>query len=456
MAAPERHYHYSVDYQQRILATAVQDVGFLAACSAVLSPEYFESPWHQTVARAVLRLAEANGLRAPQQPEVLAEIDDVARAHSMSADEREALRSVVGAIYQPLEIDLSLRERVIDFGARRVLRRAVLDVGSALDHEPDLDKIRMLLRTAIQAGSDCQMGLDAGEGDFVTLLRESNYDAGHRWSTGLPSLDRAMWGGLGKGELTVVCGDPGRGKSTFCVNLAAGAVMAAARVAYITLELGELDVWLKFVARLTGRTINQIVEGLLTGTTDAEALLGLTPLRPGALTIRYFAPGTLSADGVTAYLTQLASVRSIHPNVLVIDYADRMHYNREDSYQGLGLLYDQLIALGQERQMAVVTASQARREEYRTGRTSLTGLSHSWLKAANADNVIILNQNEEDRERGLLTLHLGKIRRGQDGINVDCMVHYDKATIKERHLPVGRPPLGTDARRPPPTVGPYR
>lgn len=85
-------------------------------------------------------------------------------------------------------------------------------------------------------------------------------------STGFPSIDNALGGGLRRGDLTVLAGDVGSGKSALALAVALRAVDAGARVTFLS---GEMD-----AARLAERVL--AIEGrarlddLRRGAADAE------------------------------------------------------------------------------------------------------------------------------------------------------------------------------------------
>ena len=50
-------------------------------------------------------------------------------------------------------------------------------------------------------------------------LKEITADTGHRYNTGLRELNRVLGGGLVKGSVVLLSGDPGIGKSTLILQL---------------------------------------------------------------------------------------------------------------------------------------------------------------------------------------------------------------------------------------------
>jgi predicted ATP-dependent serine protease len=69
--------------------------------------------------------------------------------------------------------------------------------------------------------------------------------------TGWKDIDQKLYGGMNRGEITFFAGGPGTGKSLFLQNLALNWVQMGLNVIYITLELSEELVGLRFDAMIT-------------------------------------------------------------------------------------------------------------------------------------------------------------------------------------------------------------
>ncbi|MEX2356495.1 MAG: DNA repair protein RadA [Thermaerobacterales bacterium] len=75
----------------------------------------------------------------------------------------------------------------------------------------------------------------AGDASGPRLIREIGSEEAARLATGFGELDRVLGGGLVKGSLVLIGGDPGIGKSTLLLQVA-GHIAAAAPVLYVTGE----------------------------------------------------------------------------------------------------------------------------------------------------------------------------------------------------------------------------
>ncbi|MBO7333739.1 MAG: AAA family ATPase, partial [Lachnospiraceae bacterium] len=68
------------------------------------------------------------------------------------------------------------------------------------------------------------------------LLKEVSADEAERFSTGLPELDRVLGGGIVKGSLVLIGGDPGIGKSTLLLQVTRNLSLSDKKVLYVSGE----------------------------------------------------------------------------------------------------------------------------------------------------------------------------------------------------------------------------
>jgi DNA repair protein RadA/Sms len=110
-------------------------------------------------------------------------------------------------------------------------------------------------------------------------LAEVEISDARRASAGMRELDRVLGGGIVPGSLVLVGGDPGIGKSTLMLQLAASLAGDGQRVLYVTGEESEAQI------RLRAGRLGTVPEGLLVlCETDLEALLeAAARVKPDAL-----------------------------------------------------------------------------------------------------------------------------------------------------------------------------
>jgi len=126
------------------------------------------------------------------------------------------------------------------------LKKRTLYVCSACGHEsprwygkcPGCDAWNTLEETAEapEAAARPALKRQAGTGAEATELGGIDADAALHQSTGIPEFDRVLGGGIVEGSLLLIGGEPGVGKSTLLLQVAAHLAETGKRVLYVTGE----------------------------------------------------------------------------------------------------------------------------------------------------------------------------------------------------------------------------
>jgi DNA repair protein RadA/Sms len=136
------------------------------------------------------------------------------------------------------------------------------------------------------------------------LIADVALDAARARATGVSELDRVLGGGLVPGAVVLLAGEPGVGKSTLLLEVAARAARAG-RVLYVTGEESAGQVRLR--AERTGAVQGQLY---LAAESDLGAIVGhLDALRPDLLIVDSVQTmSTGEADGAPGGVTQTRAV----------------------------------------------------------------------------------------------------------------------------------------------------
>ena len=163
---------------------------------------------------------------------------------------KEELRNSYAASQDDLEY---VQEEFTGFCRNQEMKSAILESADLLKGG-DFEGIRSIVEKAIKAGMDKSIGHEYNK-DV-----ESRYRVDYRPTipTPWPTLNDGIQGGFGPGDLGIVFGSPGGGKSWTMVALAAHAVQLGYKVNYYTLELGEDYVGKRFDCYFTGHGIEEV------------------------------------------------------------------------------------------------------------------------------------------------------------------------------------------------------
>ena len=256
---------------------------------------------------------------------------------------------------------------------------------------------------------------------------------------GMPELDRRRIGPARK-ELFLFIAPPGRGKSWFMMHVTKRALMQRYRCAVITLEMGEQTWGTRLTQALFALTRRQseVVYarlqrdnlGRLSGLTqgkmkkvgnladektlqDVEQKLEAMGGRLDVV-VKEFPTRSLTTHSLRAYLDALERVERFTPDLLILDYADLMKVDPKNYRLELGTLYQDLRGLAAERNMMLVTASQANRAGAGARTVLDTHTAEDFSKIGTTDAAITYSQTASEKRLGLARLFVSKARMEED------------------------------------------
>lgn len=253
-----------------------------------------------------------------------------------------------------------------------------------------------------------------------------------RFLSGIPDLDR-MHVGPGRKELMIVMAPPKRGKSWWLIHIAKFALMSRARVLHVTLEMRREQVLQRYVQSLTGtakrpldaerhttlikdeyNTVNRFEfeqlgkrAGLIlqAGKLNPVVLKRVLKLAERMeLKIEEFPMRSLTVDGLKARLDTLERKEKFIPDMLIVDYGDLFKVNAANLRIEIGAVFQDLRGIGQERNMAVVTATQGNRGSSKAKLVTDFDVSEDFSKIMTADWVMTYSQSRAEKKLGLARL----------------------------------------------------
>ena len=251
--------------------------------------------------------------------------------------------------------------------------------------------------------------------------------------TGFIDLDRLLSGGWRGGQLIVVAGRPGLGKSVAANGFArTAACERAITSAIISLEMGETEIGKRLLASLANVPLHVLKNGQLTDqdwsrVANAIGLTGEAPL---------FLDGTPNVTLAEIRSRARKLKRSHNLRLLVIDYIqliETVTRGSENRQQAVTALSRGLKLLAKELDIAVIAVSQLNRgPEQRTDkRPTMSDLRESGSIENDADIVILLHRDDyydkESPRAGEADFIIAKHRDGPtDTVTVAAPLHLSK------------------------------
>lgn len=150
----------------------------------------------------------------------------------------------------------------------------------------------------------------APTGNRAVPIRDISIEAAKARSTGVGELDRVLGGGLVPGAVVLLAGEPGIGKSTLLVEVAAQAAQTHGRALYVTAEESAAQVHLR--AARVGAVVDEL---FLVAETDLATILGhIEQVQPGVLIID--SVQTISSSDVDSQPGGVTQIREVAASVI--------------------------------------------------------------------------------------------------------------------------------------------
>ena len=322
--------------------------------------------------------------------------------------------------------------KVEQFVRQQRLKGAVVDAVNNIKNG-DLDRAEGALEKALKSNIEVfHPGVSFNDTGGVLRAFEEIVPA---YGMGIAPLDK-MGFGPAPGELLVILAGANRGKTWFMTHIGKAGIVRRLKVLHLSLEMSEEKMTQRYLqsffaigkrnadarypvfqADERGRMIdikfNEITRPTLMDK-NIEALITEKLGRFGnnrlPLWIKRFPTNSLNIRGLETYLDSMERYQHFVPDILIVDYADLMQLKADNLRVETGNLYKELRRIAVERNIAVVTASQANRLSEDAKVISLKHLAEDYSKAATADNIIAYCQTSEELKLNLARLFIAKAR----------------------------------------------
>ncbi len=221
---------YGSSFQLKVISSLLTHKTFLVNIYDVLNPQDFSSSSHQWIVEKIVQYYDKYH-SSPDIDFLKVEVKKI-ELESLQFSVKEQLKEA----YKVSEEDLEyVKEEFSTFCLNQKLKQALLQSVDMLK-VGQYDDIRSVINTALKAGQDKNVGHEY-EKDIESRYRE---DArGTLIATPWEEINLLLKGGVGKGDLALIFGGPGGGKSWFLVALGAYAVLNGFTVLHYTLELDD-------------------------------------------------------------------------------------------------------------------------------------------------------------------------------------------------------------------------
>jgi replicative DNA helicase len=332
---------------------------------------------------------------------------------------------------EPLNGDMDyVKEMALDFCKRRALAGA-LESSLDLIENKKYEQIIGTVQKALLAGSDRDVGhvyLDNLDKRMESIKRNPI-------PTPWKQLNNIMGGGLASGELGVIMGTTGQGKSHSIVDIAQHVACQGFNVALYTLELSDIYVGKRLDARVSGVPFDDLCahkEGVKKAIQENIK---------GSIIIKSFPAKSITTLAIKNHINQL-TLRDKRPHLIIIDSGDLLKSSRSYDQKRLEeeSCYEEMRALAQELQLPIWSTCQSNREGLDVEVLTLKHVAESFGKAQISDFFLTMVRQKDNTHNSLGNFYVAKSRLGPDGMKFNILVNTALSKfeiLEDKDIPAG-------------------
>jgi replicative DNA helicase len=223
--------------------------------------------------------------------------------------------------------------------------------------------------------------------EAIAAYRLQKVNPAQTHSTGIDGLNRVLRGGCRDGQLVVIGGRPGTGKSVLMLQFAVAAATIDKSALVVSLEMPRQEIAGRLAARFGESRVAELPVNFLDTTSNLDAIAALVKVQH----------------------------RRKPLGMLVVDYLQLLDVkgNRQDTRQDrIAAASRTLKRLAMDLQIPVIAGSQLNRDSEKRGKPTMADLRESGAIEQDADVVILISV---DRDSGESELDVCKHRGGATG-----------------------------------------
>ena len=350
-------------------------------------------------------------------------------------------------------------ESTIEVYAKKIYEKYLLRL--VVDHAKEIEEKAM--NNKIDA-LDVLVSAHTSIGELINLRPDSIFDINEALGdaiesiqntdkllvkTGFENVDKFA-GGLTRGELTIIGGRPGHGKSTMMLNLLSNILASKRKVILFNRELTNVEVLKKLLALESGRlSYTMIRQGMY----DVKQLQELDRVR-GYIAKKYSPNHFRMYDQIRDFPASATEIKKFKPDVIFDDYIQLITPTGKEEQRRLQLerIVNDYKWIAKEYNCVVILASQLNRALETRGvqRPQLSDLAESGAIEQVAENVFFVYyaykvSGAKPELKNEITLVAAKVRYGETG-SAQMAYDGDKCKMYNSEDELFVPPL-TEAQQ---------
>ncbi len=406
-------------FQSKILFHVVTDKIFALQILEILDPDFFGNDKYVELATQIVNWNEKYATTPTFE-----NLETIVATEYEEEIEREYLMDLIKEI--SLITDFSdkqfVQEKTVKFCKQRAMENAIIKSArlvkdTKVDDDEKFDMIVKMVTAALVAGEAKDIG-HSFEAQAMARTVAKRFPIATSWSM---LNDDYIAGGLSGGELGIILGGTGAGKSFMLADLAHAAFCQGKTTVFYSFELREYPVGFRLDSKFTNIPLTQLL--LDTEGKHREACVKAIKAesdkhetRPEII-IKEYPTKSASLAKLKNHYNQLVA-SGIKPDMIIVDYADLMRPSTryKDKRFELESIVEELRGWAGELDIPIWTASQTNRDGLDTSVVTLKTISEALSKAMVADLIISIGRSPELQQSGRACYYLAKNRLGIDKV----------------------------------------
>lgn len=423
-------FNFTPSVQEKILALVWTDSTYYNLYKDCVKPKYFQKAIHIDLCRIIQNYQEKYS-KSPTKDVLTEEIRSMCEK---SKTKQKLENDYLDCIDRLSDMDFSdydyVKDRIIFFGKRQAMVEAIMKSAEIIENAKEDDdylQIDRLVQSAQMVGEDVNdLGIDYWDGyeSRIYGYNESE-DVIERFPTGIGMLDGILKGGIGRTEMFVVLAPPGKGKTTTMINIGAENLKTGSVVVHISLENNEKQV----IRNYDQRVLNKSIEYIKDNSEECVAALGRRKKYSsgGRLFVKKYPTKGASVDTIKMYVRRLQIIYNVQVDMVIVDYGAilKCKQSYSDKRNTIESNYEDLRALADELNVAMVTGAQGNRSSLSKKVVTIEDLAEAFAIANIADEVFALCQTIREKQEGKIRGFLTKSRDGADQILLSGEINYE-------------------------------
>lgn len=410
------------EYQFKLMRVFFEDKDFFIDLYSIIHPNMFTNPQLRKILSLMIDFYKTQ--------EIVPSFEMMGIVINKSANGNETERLILESVLHDITttsleaIDWIKHQAFVFFKQQNIVKTAnkILEIAGNGDSDKYEECVE-LLNDALRQGNNKDMGVTVMDDLEDTLSNDYRVPI----PTGLNALDECLNGGIGKGELAVIIGSSGFGKTSLTTAIANHAAtykcennnQKGYKVLQIVFEDSPKQIRRKHIARITGieaRDLSKpeyidVVRQRLSEYEDMDIL-------NANLRIVRFPSGDKTATDIKNFIKNLINSGFI-PDLCIVDYFECIDNSCFTSitndFEREGKTMRKFEAMAQELNLAMIIPSQGTKDALKEDVIDVSKMSGSAKKAQISHIILSISRTLDDIDNNRATIALLKNRSGLSG-----------------------------------------